>query len=167
MENIKNAFILLCALIFFLIVRANIEKNTEISAAPVSAPVELAAEGWLNSGPVTLAGNKGKIMVVEFWATWCPPCRKSIPELIELYNFYGKKGVVFAALTDESLGKVEPFAKKMNMNYPVGYGSKTFKKYGVTGIPHAFLIGRDGKIKWNGHDVSELYDELKKEYQAR
>ncbi|MBE3098497.1 MAG: redoxin domain-containing protein [Planctomycetes bacterium] len=117
---------------------------------------EIAAQDWLNSPPLSLQAAKGKIVVVEFWATWCPPCRASIPHLIEMFKNYSPKGVVFMSLTDEPKATVEPFAKQMNMIYPVGCGSQTAGAYGVRGIPHAFIIDPSGNVAWAGHPMAGL-----------
>jgi cytochrome c biogenesis protein CcmG/thiol:disulfide interchange protein DsbE len=131
------------------------------------AAPEISVQDWLNSPPLTLAALRGKIVVVEFWATWCPPCRKSIPHLIELYKKYGGQGVVILGLTDEPKAKVEPFAKEMGMIYPVGCGSKSSGAYGVTGIPHAAIVDTAGNVVWDGHPMqpdfeSTLEAQLKK-----
>ena len=116
-------------------------------------PKEINAKGFLNSEAVTLEKLKGKVVVVEFWATWCPPCRASIPHLVDLRNKLDKSKVEIIGLTDEPLDKIEKFVKDMKMNYTVGYGSTSGGDYGVTGIPHAFVIGPDGKIAWDGHPM--------------
>jgi len=131
------------------------------------AAPEVSVQDWLNSPPLTLAALRGKIVVVEFWATWCPPCRKSIPHLIELYKKFGGQGVVIMGLTDEPKAKVEPFAKEMGMIYPVGCGSKSSGSYGVTGIPHAAIVDTAGNVVWDGHPMqpdfeSTLEAQLKK-----
>jgi thiol-disulfide isomerase/thioredoxin len=122
-------------------------------AQEAKQPKEINAKGWLNSEAVTLEKLKGKVVIVEFWATWCPPCRASIPHLIDLRNKLDKSKVEIIGLTDEPLSKVEKFAKDMKMNYTVGYGSTSGEAYGVNGIPHAFVIGPDGKIAWDGHPM--------------
>jgi thiol-disulfide isomerase/thioredoxin len=120
---------------------------------------EISAAGWINSeGPVTLAGLKGKPVVVEFWATWCPPCRKSIPHLIELYAKHKDAGLVILGLSKEPKEKVEPFAKEKGMTYIVGYGSESGEAYGVTGIPTAYVVGPDGKVAWNGHPMQPDFE---------
>ena len=126
-----------------------------------AAPPEIKAEGFLNAekGAVTLADLKGKVVVVEFWATWCPPCRKSIPHLVELHKQKAKDGLVIVGLTNEAKDKVEPFAKKMEMSYIVGYGSQSGEAYGVEGIPTAFVVGADGKIAWSGHPMEPAFEE--------
>jgi thiol-disulfide isomerase/thioredoxin len=114
------------------------------------APAFSAAD-WLNTPPLSLAKLRGKVAVVEFWATWCPPCRQTIPHLVELHKTYAPKGVVIVSLTNEDKAKVEPFAREMNMTYPVGCGSPSGEAYGVRGIPHAFVIDVEGKVVWHGH----------------
>jgi thiol-disulfide isomerase/thioredoxin len=121
-----------------------------------SAP-EIAAQYWLNSSALSLKALQGKIVVVEFWATWCPPCRQSIPHLIQLSGKYGPQGVVFIGLTDEPKEKVEPFAKEMHMTYAIAGGSGTAQAYGVTGIPTAFLLDTEGKVVWQGHPMNPAF----------
>jgi len=120
-------------------------------------PKEINAKGWINSEGVSLEKLKGKVVVVEFWSTWCPPCRASIPHLVELRSKLDKSKVEIIGLTDEPLEKIEKFAKDMKMNYTVGYGSTSGGDYGVTGIPHAFIIGTDGKIAWDGHPMDPKF----------
>ena len=122
-------------------------------AQDAKQPKEINAKGWINAEGASLEKLKGKVVIVEFWATWCPPCRASIPHLVELRNKLDKSKVEIIGLTDEPLSKVENFAKEMKMNYIVGYGSTSGDAYGVTGIPHAFVIGADGKIAWDGHPM--------------
>ena len=117
---------------------------------------EIQAQYWLNSPALSLQGLRGKIVVVEFWATWCPPCRASIPHLIEMNHKFAGKGAVFISLTDEDRKTVEPFAREMKMDYAVGGGSKTSGVYGVRGIPHAFIVDPSGTVAWEGHPMAGL-----------
>ena len=128
---------------------------------------EVSAAAWLNSEPLKIADQKGKIVIIEFWATWCPPCRRSIPRLIELYKKYKDKGVVLMAFTDEAKETAEPFAKKMNMTYPIGTGSSLGNEYGVEGIPHAIIVGTDGKIAWSGNPLNEKFEKAVEELAAK
>jgi thiol-disulfide isomerase/thioredoxin len=120
------------------------------------AAPEIQAAGWINGDAVSLAKLSKNIVVVEFWATWCPPCRKSIPHLIELNEKYKDKGVTIIGLSDEPMAKVKPFATDMKMSYIVGAGSKTGGAYGVKGIPHAFIVAPGGKVVWSGHPADGL-----------
>jgi len=114
----------------------------------------ISANGWLNAPPLSLAKLQGRIVVVEFWATYCAPCRATIPHLVKLHETYRTKGVVIIGLTTESKAKVTPFARKMGMTYPVGCGSRSSGVYGVRGIPHAFVVDVAGKVAWHGHPGS-------------
>jgi thiol-disulfide isomerase/thioredoxin len=129
-----------------------------------SAP-ELSVAEWVKGGPVSIAEGKGKnIYVVEFWATWCPPCRASIPHLTEMQEKFRDKGVVFVGVTAEDSETVRPFVEKMGekMKYAVAIddGRKTndgyMKAFGVRGIPHAFVVDKEGLIVWRGHPTSGL-----------
>ncbi|MEW6357508.1 MAG: TlpA disulfide reductase family protein [Planctomycetota bacterium] len=104
----------------------------------------------------SLAKMKGKAVLVEFWATWCPPCRKSIPHLIDLHNKYKDKGLVVIGITQEDASKVTPFMKQNGMIYIVGIdeGGRTNQTYGIESIPMAYLIGPDGVVAWEGHPMS-------------
>jgi thiol-disulfide isomerase/thioredoxin len=126
------------------------------------APPPFAAEAWLNwkggGEAPTLENLKGKVVVVEFWATWCGPCIAGIPHLNEIHEKHTRDGMVLLSLTDQSRSHVEEFMAKTTMNYTVGVGSRTANDYGVRGIPQAFIIGRDGKVAWAGHPGDAEFD---------
>ena len=119
-------------------------------------PPEIEAESFLNTDEApSLADLRGeKVVLVEFWATWCPPCRRSIPHLNELHEAHADDGLVIIGLTDEDRETVEAFMDDgMPMSYIVGTGSGSARAYGVRGIPHAFLLGLDGTVVWQGHPL--------------
>ncbi|MFN0050676.1 MAG: TlpA family protein disulfide reductase [Planctomycetales bacterium] len=121
---------------------------------PGTAPPEISAQDWLNvDGPQSLAELKGNVVLVEFWATWCGPCVQGIPHMNEMHEKYGGEGLRIVSLTDEDRETIESFQKRARtpIDYPIGVGSPSSDTYGVEGIPQAFVVGRDGKIAWEGH----------------
>ncbi len=133
----------------------------------VNSPApEVSATTWINSSGFKIADNKDKIVIVEFWATWCPPCRQSIPHLKELNATYKDRGVVLVSLTDESAETINEFNKKAEMDWTIGAGSSSGRDYGVKGIPSAFIIV-DGNIVWNDHPMNGLDNEIKKLVEER
>jgi thiol-disulfide isomerase/thioredoxin len=97
----------------------------------------------------------GKPLLVEFWATWCPPCRKSIPHLNEIYAKYKAQGLRIIGITDENEAIVEKFQKQIPMNYDVAINTpqSVYQQFGIQAIPTAFLVDKSGKIVWTGHPM--------------
>jgi thiol-disulfide isomerase/thioredoxin len=96
-----------------------------------------------------LSQFSGKVIVVDFWATWCPPCTKEIPHFIELQEKY-KNEVQFIGLNvGEKESEIKEFIKSMGINYIIGYSNENIEKLfgGISGLPTTFIIGKDGKIK--------------------
>ena len=97
----------------------------------------------------TLKDLKGKVVLVNFWATWCPPCRKEMPDLEALYNRFQEQGFVILAVSeDEETAKVGPFIAEHKITYPIllDPGSKVNNLFQVEGIPKSFVYDRDGKL---------------------
>ena len=98
---------------------------------------------------ISLDEYRGKIVIIDFWATWCPPCRKGIPDLINIQKEYKNKVAVIGISLDTDTKKdVVPFMKNMGINYPVVYAnSQVVQDYGnVEAIPTSFVINKEGKI---------------------
>jgi len=113
---------------------------------PDAPPISLTDIGGKK---LDLADYKGKVVVLDFWATWCGPCRIEIPGLMEMQDKYAKQGfsVIGISLDDEP-GPVVEFYKEFKMNYPVAVGNQRIGELygGIFGLPTTFLIGRDGRI---------------------
>jgi thiol-disulfide isomerase/thioredoxin len=153
--------------------RTHNTNRVELSRAKIDAKVARAklgdaaapvvAQEWVKGGPVDVKDGKA-IYVVEFWATWCGPCRMSIPHLSELQKQYKDKGVVVVGVSNEDPATVKPFVSKMGaqMDYTVicddaltttmGY----MEAYGLNTIPTAFLVSKDGHVVWHGHPMAGL-----------
>ncbi len=104
----------------------------------------------LNGGNLKLSDLRGKAVLLNFWATWCGPCKIETPWLVEMQNQYGNQGlqVVGVAMDDSGKDEISKFAKDMGVNYPVLLGKEAVgDEYGgVPALPESFFIGRDGKI---------------------
>ncbi|MBI5395004.1 MAG: TlpA family protein disulfide reductase [Verrucomicrobia bacterium] len=119
-------------------------------AAPATTPKTTAEIKTLKKADVDayLAGLKGKVVIVDFWATWCPPCRQEIPGFIELQKTYGDKGLVVVGLSlDDAVEPVKEFYAKNGMNYPVFVvGEDTTKTWGnIEAIPTTFILDKTGQ----------------------
>jgi peroxiredoxin len=99
---------------------------------------------------VKLADYRGKVILLNFWATWCVPCRTEIPWFVEFQQLYGSRG--FQALgvsADDTLDKLKPFVQEIKVTYPVLQGmgrNNLLDTYGVAGLPVTVLVARDGRI---------------------
>ncbi len=150
--KLKRLFLPLAALGALVVLGMRFTQAVENGQA---AP-EIEAGDWFNTKPLSLKKLKGKVVVVEFWATWCPPCMQSIPHLNELHNKFKDRGVVIIGLSNEDKATVEGTVQKLAMAYAVGSGSQTGGAYGVRGIPHAFIVDPRGRISWSGHPMNGL-----------
>jgi thiol-disulfide isomerase/thioredoxin len=130
------------------------------------AAPELKIAKWVKGEPVQIGDNDKGIYVVEFWATWCPPCRTSIPHLTEVQKRFKNKNVTIIGVTDEQESVVKPFVNnlgsKMDYRVAIDQGATSagyMKAYGINGIPHAFIV-QNKKILWHGHPMAGLDDTL-------
>ena len=121
----------------------------------------------LSGQTLQLSRYRGKVVLLNFWATWCAPCRSETPRLVDLQNKYGGEGLQIVGISlDDDPRRVDAFDQQLRMNYPVAIGdAKLAEQYGgVLGLPVSFLIGRDGRIcaKHTGEaDISLIEREIK------
>lgn len=149
------------------------KPKAEVTLKEGSAAPAIQMTEWIKGSPVT-GFERGKVYIVEFWATWCPPCRESIPHLTELQKKHknvltvigvagserkGKEG-------DDRLTKLRDFVKKQGdkMDYTIGFDADRkmvnswMKPAGQNGIPCSFIVGADGKIAWIGNPLNDAFD---------
>jgi peroxiredoxin len=102
-----------------------------------------------------LQDMRGKVVLVNFWATWCPPCRKEMPDLDALYNKFKDQGFVVLAISDEEAAKVTPYIAEHKISYPVMLdpGRKVNDAFIVEGIPKSFVYDRTGKMVAQSMDM--------------
>lgn len=119
-----------------------------------------------------LSDFKGKVVFLNFWATWCEPCREEMPSMERLHRAYKDRGLVVLAISLDSQGAsvVNPFVKQFKLTFPVGLDPKMAvrEKYGVWAVPSTFIIDRAGKRalfangarEWDGKAAHALFDSL-------
>lgn len=157
---------------------AAIQQAVKKEITPETAPVD---ESTLEKAPdftltkldgstIKLSELQGKVVILDFWATWCPPCRKMIPELINLYQKYKDQGleVVGISLDEGGTGPVQDFVNNVKITYPVVMGTRDIsKEYGyINAIPTSFVIDRKGYIRnkhvgyISGQDMEQIIQGL-------
>jgi thiol-disulfide isomerase/thioredoxin len=143
------------------------DAAADAKAAGKPAPLDFTLKD-MNGVDVKLASFKGKPIIVNFWATWCGPCRAEIPSLVELQTQYGEEGkdvVILGISVDDPVEKLKPYAAQMKMNYPVLVGNgrdDVQDAFGpLWGIPVTVFIDRDGKIakKHSGIASKEQFEQ--------
>ena len=146
-----------------------LEQGERLDAPPAvaglaaEAPPELKVSQWIDQQPVRLADLRGKVVLLDFWATWCGPCRVSMPKINALSRRYKERGLVVLGLTEfegeadgrelsraEETEYLRQFKRRQNISYGFGVSEdkETARGYGVTSIPTAVLIDRRGRARF-------------------
>jgi thiol-disulfide isomerase/thioredoxin len=138
-------------LLFAFVLPVSVSPAQAASApAPVmvGSPAPAFARPDLDGKPVTLKTYRGKVVLVDFWASWCPPCIIAMPELIELQKRHAGRLQVIGVSMDDDAASARAVAGRFAFNYPLLMGDAKFGHLygGILGLPSAFLIGRDGKV---------------------
>jgi cytochrome c biogenesis protein CcmG/thiol:disulfide interchange protein DsbE len=142
------------AVVLAVLTAVSCRQGVETPGADQPASVGRTAPDFaltdLSGKTVRLADFKDKIVLLDFWTTWCAPCREQIPDFVELQKQYAEKGFTLLgiSLDEEGAAVVKPFAQQFGINYPVVIGNTQVSAAygGMQALPTAFLIGRDGRI---------------------
>ena len=126
-------------------------QSTVATPAPLGDALSFGDLKTIDGRSVSLQSLRGKVVILDFWATWCGPCRMAIPILIDLQTKYRASGFQVVGISDETKEQVAPFAKRQGMNYAVvadPEGSRIGgRAYGVRSLPTLVVIDRKGKIR--------------------
>lgn len=172
-KTILLAAIVVAGLVAELALVGNSGPETSASASDSASEQKTltasAAPAWelkdVNGAVVRSSDFAGKVVILDFWATWCGPCRMEIPGFVELQNQYRQAGlvVVGVSMDDDPTAVVKPFMTKMEMNYLVVMGDERIVKSfgGIEGIPTTFIIDRSGRIvkKHVGYAPKAVFDQ--------
>jgi thiol-disulfide isomerase/thioredoxin len=160
------------SVIAILIAIALLNRNRSIASGASQIQQAVPAPSWqlqdLKGKTVHSSDFKGKVVILDFWATWCPPCRAEIPGLVALQKQYGKQGlaVIGASVDEGGADVVGEAAQKLGINYPIVLADDNMQRAfgGISAIPATFIIDREGRIV-KGHlglvDKDEFENEIK------
>lgn len=144
-------------LVVFAIVSCLLGCGQTGKEAPALDSLSTITPGNPEGPPVDLAALRGKVVLIDFWATWCPDCVKAAPVLEELHRKYRNRGLVVIGHTDTSSEKVPEFIAENGVTYTISIGRTIGDAWDTESLPELFLVDVDGKIAWRGdlEDLSE------------
>ena len=159
-KNMGLALVTLVAVVTVLVIIKAVLNlgSANFSAGPAGSkgiPTGEAAPDFtlknLDGNEVRLADQRGSTVLLDFWATWCPPCRKELPHIQQFHDKYGDDGLVILAISSDSKkSDVRPFLEKNNYTFQVLFADgKVQKDYQVRGIPAVYMIDRDGMVRFH------------------
>ena len=124
-------------------------RTASHKASSLNLPAPAITLTDLGGNALSLSGYRGKVVLINFWAAWCTPCRAEIPQFMALQEKYGSRGFQTVGISlDDPQSSLRDFCRQANVNYPIVMGSQRIAEGfgGVLGLPTTFLIGRDGLI---------------------
>jgi len=155
---------LLLPFAFLLLITAEAENGGKADSQYPQAP-EFSLKD-LKGSDISLSSYKGKVIFLNFWATWCPPCRAEIPDFVEIYGQYKEKGMEIIGISVDRMSpsSLMPFVEKFKINYPVAlYTPQVIKDYQPGQfIPTTIIIDKQGRIRHK--HVGQLDKETLKDY---
>lgn len=146
----KNAMIFFAAAVIALASGIAVQRLTAAASEPQTLPEAVLPD--TADVQHTLSEWKGKVLIINFWATWCPPCRQEMPEFVRLQEEYGDKGLQFVGIAIEEKDPVEKFARSLGVNYPIlideANGVELSVQMGniIGALPYSVVVDRSGKI---------------------
>jgi peroxiredoxin len=173
----KNTRLLLtvlsvCIACVFLIILLEKDKDSTLRATkPIQPGLEVPNFAFpdMNGKQISLSDHRGKVVLVNVWATWCPPCRQEMPSMQRLYEKFKGKNFEILAVSIDSEGReaVAPFMRKLHLTFPalLDPGETIIPLYGITGVPESFIVDKDGilvekvvgPINWATPEVFSLF----------
>ncbi|MFH1877689.1 MAG: redoxin domain-containing protein [Candidatus Omnitrophota bacterium] len=162
MRRIRSISACLLSILFLSFGLLSCQQSSAVNAASMAPKFSLKD---MDGKTFDLSDTKGKVVIVDFWATWCPPCRMEIPHFQSLYEEYKDKGlvVVGVALDRSGLDAVKSFVRENRVTYPVVMGNDDLADAygGIRGIPTTFVLDREGRIveKYVGYRDREVFED--------
>lgn len=133
--------------------------NPPSGAGLIGKPAPIFARKGLGGAPVDLAALRGKVVLLDFWATWCAPCQTEMPRFAKWQRQYGAQGLQVVGISmDDDAEAARRLVRKLGLNYPVAMGDEELGELygGVLGLPLTYLIDRDGVVRARFQGKSDL-----------
>lgn len=131
--------------------QAENNNRAQLKVGDLAPPIQAA--GWVNGNPDLEQDLKGKVIVVDAWATWCWPCRQQAPHIVKTYQKFKDQNVAFIGLTSDGedlLPEIRQWLKETGITWPNGYGAiESLIAFKADTIPQVWVIGADGRVVWN------------------
>ena len=142
--------IMMCILLTFAACSKSVTQKTGAVAKEKSPAPDISVVSITNGSTLKLSDLKGKVVLLNFWATWCPPCREEIPSMMKLNSFMAGKPFQIVAISIDEGGKptIDSFFKETGLFLPtyLDASGTSSKSYGITGVPESFIIDKQGVL---------------------